>query len=218
MKTKTQVTLLFFSLASLCVSGAQAQFLGGFFSQQKQQRKLMAEQIAQYQIYLSALKTGYHVAETGLNTAHGLKNGTFHLHDAYFNSLAQVNPLIQNDSKGKAIADLNRQTLQLFSDEWTWQQLQKQLSTAELSYFQKVQASIAAKCKLDMAELTEVLSPGKLQLTDAQRLDRLDKIYARMKDKFEFAGSFTGKCRKLATGRQQNKEDHAQLKKLYGIQ
>ncbi|MGF7076215.1 hypothetical protein [Mucilaginibacter sp. 3215] len=217
MKTSIRVTLLFFSLASLCFSGAQAQFPGGFFSQQSRQRKLMAEQIVQYERYLNALKTGYHVAETGLNTAHELKNGTFNLHGAYFNLLAQVNPLIQNNPKGKAIADLNRQTLKLFSDEWTWQQQQLQLSTAELSYFQKVQANIAAKCKLDMDELTEVLTPGKLQLTDAQRLDRLDKVYARMKDKFAFACSFTGKCHKLAARRQQNKQDHTQLKKLYGI-
>ncbi|MBB5396658.1 hypothetical protein [Mucilaginibacter sp. AK015] len=217
MKT-TIKTLLFFSLASLSYSRAQAQFLGGFFSQQSQQRKLMAEQIALYEIYLSAIKTGYHVAETGLNTAHELKNGTFNLHDAYFNSLEQVNPLIQNNPKAKAIADLNAQTLKLFSDEWTWQQRQKLLSAGELAYFQKVQANITARCRLDIEELTDVLTPGKLQLTDAQRLDRLDKIYERMKDKFAFAGSFTGKCRKLATERKNNLRDKDQLKKLYGIQ
>ncbi|PWK72931.1 hypothetical protein LX99_04261 [Mucilaginibacter oryzae] len=212
------INLLIFSLASLGFTQAQAQFLGGFFSQQKQQRKLMAEQIAQYELYLSAIKTGYHVAETGLNAVQELKNGTFNLHEAYFNSLEQVNPLIQSDPKGKTIADLNAQTLKRFSDEWTWQQQQKQLTTSELSYFQKVQANIAAKCQLDINELTDVLTPGRLQLTDAQRLGRLDKIYERMKDKFAFAGSFTGKCRKLATGRKNSRQDKDQLKKLYGIQ
>jgi len=218
MKTSIRFTLLFFSLASLSYENAQAQFLGGFFSQQSEQRKLMAEQIAQYEIYLSAIKTGYHITETGLKTAHELKNGTFNLHDAYFNSLEQVNPVIQNNPKGKAIADLDAQTLKLFSDEFTWQQQQKRLTASELTYFQKVQANIAAKCKLDMGELTDVLTTGKLQLTDAQRLDRLDKIYERMKDKFAFAGSFTSKCRKLANGRKNNRQDKYQLKQLYGIQ
>lgn len=217
MKTLMK-TLLFFPLTSLSFHQAQAQFLGGFFSQQSQQRKLMAQQIAQYEIYLGAIKTGYHITETGLNTAHDLKNGTFSLHSAYINSLDQVNPLIQNSPKGKAIAELNSQTLKLFSDEITWQQHANLLTTTEMSYLQKVRDNLAAKCQLDRNELLQVLTPGKLQLTDAQRLDRLDKLYERMKDKYAFAGSFTTKCRKLALSRKQNQQDNDQLKKLYGVQ
>lgn len=218
MKTSIKAFFLLFLAAPLFYGKAQAQFLGGFFSQQSQQRKLMAEQIAQYEIYLGAIKTGYHVAETGLNTAHDLKNGTFNLHNAYISSLSQVNPLIQNNPKGKAIAGLNDQVLKTLSDELAWQQKEKQLSEKELAYFQKVQANLLSKCQLDMSELTDVLTPGKLQLTDAQRLDRLDKLYDRMKDKYAFAGAFTAKCRKLAESRKQNKQDNAQMKKLYGIQ
>jgi hypothetical protein len=217
MKTVITTILFFFLTSRLCFR-AQAQFLGGFFSQQSQQRKLMAEQIAQYEIYLGALKTAYHVSETGLNTAYDLKNGTFTLHSDYISSLSQVNPVIQNNPQGKAIADLNNQTLKLFSDEINWQQQQKLLTTTELAYLQKVADNLTTKCKLDMDELLQVLTPGKLQLTDAQRLARLDKLYDSMKDKYAFAGSFTSKCRKLALSRKQQTQDKGQLKKLYGIQ
>ncbi|QKJ32832.1 hypothetical protein HQ865_24770 [Mucilaginibacter mali] len=217
MKTMFKTLLIFF-LAGLWCFHAKAQFLGGFFSQQLQQRKIMVAQIAQYELYLGALKTAYHVSETGLNTAHDLKNGTFHLHNAYLSSLEQVNPLIRNSPKGKAIADLNSQTLKLFADEADWQRQQKLLTTTEMTYLQKVRDNLAAKCQLDMDELLLVLTPGKLQLTDAQRLERLDKIYDRMKDKYAFAGSFTAQCRKLALNRKQHRQDNDQLKKLYGIQ
>jgi hypothetical protein len=217
MKTVITTILFFFLTSPLCFR-AQAQFLGGFFSQQKQQRKLMAEQIAQYGIYLSALKTGYHVTESGLKTAHDLKNGTFTLHRDYISSLSQVNPVIQNSPKGKAIADLNNQTVALLPAEISWQQQQRMLTPAEMGYLQKVADNLTAKCKLDMDELLQVLTPGKLQLTDAQRLARLDKLYDSMKDKYAFAGSFTSKCRKLALSRKQQSQDKGQLKKLYGIQ
>lgn len=211
-------TILCFGLASFVCASAKAQFLGGFFSQQSQQRKLMAEQIAEYQTYLGALKTGYHITESGLNTAHNLKNGSFTLNSDYIRSLTQVNPVIQNSPKGKAIADLNSQTLALIATEISWQQAQKILTPTETGYLKRVRDNLAAKCELDMDELLQVLTPGKLQLTDAQRLSRLDKLYDGMKDKYAFAGSFTSKCRKLALSRKQQSQDNGQLKKLYGIQ
>ena len=208
---------LFFLFIGLGLMQAKAQFLGGFFSQQSQKEKLMAAQIADLGIYLHDIKDGYGIAEKGLNTAHELKNGTFGLHAAYFNSLWRVSPAIQSDPKGNAIADLQQQIIHVFSGEISWQQQQRLLQPEELTYLQNVYDNILKACKKDMDELTLVLTSGKLQLTDQQRLERLDHLYDAMKDKYAFAGYFTTKCRKLATGRQQAQREKEQLKKLYGI-
>lgn len=197
---------------------SDAQVLGGFFSQQSDKEKLMVTQIAEYEMYLHALKTGYNITETGLNTARQLKGGTFNLNNAYFNSLAQVNPVVQNNPKGKAIVSLAAKIGNLFATELTWQRQQKQLSAAELAYLQKVQDNLVTKCQADVAETKEVLTPGKLQMTDQERLARLDKLYADMQDKYAFACSFTDKCHTLATSRAQAKNNKIQLKQLYGIQ
>lgn len=210
--------MLFFLFTCLALTQVKAQFLGGFFSQQSTKEKLMAEQIADLEIYQQALKNGYHIAETGLNKAHDLKNGTFGLHTAYFNSLEQVSPAVSGDPKGKAILDLQQQIISVFTTEINWQQKEKLLQANELAYLQSVYDNLLKECKKDVDELTLVLTPGKIQLTDQQRLDRLDRLYAGMKDKYAFAGNFTAKCRKLALGRQQDKQEKEQLKKLYGIQ
>lgn len=211
-------TALCFSLTSFGCYSANAQLTGGFFSQQSQQRNLMAAQVAAYETYLGALKTGYRITKTGLNTAHDLKNGTFSLHSNYISSLSQINPVIQNSPKGKAIADLNNQAVALLTAEIAWQRQQKILTLTEMDYLQRVSDNLAVKCKLDMEELLQALTPGKLQLNDAQRLARLDKLYESMKDKYAFAASFTSKCRKLALSRKLHTLDYGQLKKLYGIQ
>lgn len=204
--------LLLFSVS------AQAQFLGGFFSQQKQKKQLMAEQVAGLQLYLGAIRSGYHIAETGLTAANQLKNGTFGLHTAYFTSLEQVNPVIQNNPKGKAIADLNTQVNAQFNAEMRWQKQQGHLSAAEMANLQQVAAHLQKLSAADMAELTDILTPGKLRLTDEQRLQRLDQLYADMKDKAAFTASFTGKCRQLALSRKKAQADRETLRKLYGIQ
>jgi hypothetical protein len=215
---KHLLTFLIFSLAAFTARQAKAQFPGGFFNQQSTKEKLMAEQVAGYQVYLSAIKTGYNIAGKGLTTAHDLKNGTFVLHTDYINSLKQVASAIRKDPKAGAVDSLYQQIRALFASGKQWQARQRLLSATELQYFNKVNASLLAQSKTDMDELGEVLTPGKLQLTDAQRLDRLDKLYERMKDKYVFAGYFTGKCRRLALNRQKQQKDGEQIRKLYGIQ
>ena len=195
---------------------AQAQFLGGFFSQQSHKEQLMTAQIAALQLYLSELKSGYHIAETGLNNAHEMKNGTFSLHAAYFNSLEQVNPAIQNNPKAKAIATMGQQIVTCFDQEIAFQQKQQVLTPPEQNYLKQVYHSLLQRCRADLSELSDVLTPGKLQLTDQQRLEQLDRIYAAMQDKLAFSGAFTAKCHKLALSRQQSAKDRGTLKTLYG--
>jgi hypothetical protein len=210
-------TVLWLLLLLVSVT-AQAQFLGGFFSQQGQKKKLMAEQVAGLQVYLGAISSGYHIAAAGLTTAQQLKNGTFSLHTAYFNSLEQVKPVIQHDPKGIAIAELCQQLNGQFAGELRWQKQAGQLSAAELANLQNVAANVQKLAAADMTELADVLTPGKLQLTDEQRLQRLDHLYAAMKDKAAFAASFTAKCRQLALSRKRAQADRETLRKLYGIQ
>ncbi|MFB0497433.1 hypothetical protein ABID99_003670 [Mucilaginibacter sp. OAE612] len=217
-KPARSAAVLIFSLASPGIMQAKAQFLGGFFSQQATKKKLMTEQVAGYQLYLSAIKTGYTIAGKGLTVAHDLKNSTFSLHTAYFNALQQVAPVVKNDPKGRATDSLYRHIRSLFANEKQWQAKQNLLTLTELRYLDKVSAGLLAKCKTDMDELTDVLTPGRLQLSDAERLSRLDQLYARMKDKQAFATYFSNKCRKLALNRQKQQKDRAQMKKLYGIQ
>jgi hypothetical protein len=208
---------IIFLFSTLVLIQAKAQFLGGLFSQQATKRKVMLEQIAGMQIYLGALKNGYRIADKGLNTAQQLKNGTFDLHTAYFSSLQKVNPVVANNPKGKAIAKLQQQVTGLFMAEIRWQKKEKLLNASEMSYLQKVSENLLNQVKLDIEELEQVLVPGKLELTDQERLDRIDHLYANTKDKYAFAGYFTSKCRALAASRKQAQREKQQIKKWYGI-
>jgi hypothetical protein len=210
--------LLFFFLNSLVFLQTHAQGTGGFFNQQSSQAKLMLAQILGYQTYLQEIKSGYHIVGQGLQIADDRKGGTFSLHSAYFSSLQQVNPVIASNPKGKAIGELYQQVITLFHHEITWQQQQKILAANEIGYIQKVSQNLQKKCEADMDELLQVLTPGKLQLTDHERLERLSHLYAVMQDKQAFAAYFTTQCRKLASDRRKSRQENDQLKKLYGIQ
>lgn len=204
-------------LTGLALTNTFAQGTGGFFNQQSSKIKLMLAQIAGYETFLHSLKSGYQITENGLNTMHEMKGGTYSLHTAYFTSLEQVSPAVQSDPKGKAMAGMQQQINTVFSNELSWQQQQKILAAPEINYIQQVYQSLMKKCQQDMSDLTQVLTPGKLQMTDHQRLERIDKLYVSMQDKLAFAQSFTTKCRQMANDRQRAKKNNDQLKALYGI-
>jgi hypothetical protein len=205
-------------LTGLALTHIFAQGTGGFFNQQSSKMKLMLAQIAGYETFLNSLKNGYKITENGLNAVHELKGGTYNLHAAYFNSLQEVNPVVQANPKGKAIVGIQQQISQFFTNEISWEQQQKVLTGAEINYINQVYGNIVKKCQEDMNGLMQVLTPGKLQLTDHQRLERIDQLYATTLDKLAFSQSFTNKCRQMANDRQRAKKNNNQLKTLYGIQ
>ncbi len=204
---------IFIPLLALVIP-VQAQ---GIFNQQASKRKVIMEQIVGLEIYARALEKGYNITKDGLSGAHDLKNGTFELHADYIQSLSQVNPAVTSNPKVKAITALQQQIIRVFDAEADWQKKQQALSAAELSNLQKVYVNLLAAGRSDLQELELVITPGKLQLTDEQRLERIDKLYADMADRYNFACTYTRQCRQVATRRIREQQENGQLKQLYGI-
>ncbi|MCJ8208111.1 hypothetical protein MUY27_00230 [Mucilaginibacter sp. RS28] len=211
MKKQCTFIITFLSL----YASAHAQ---GIFNQQSSRRKIMAEQIAGIELYATALKKGYDLSRQGLTTAHDLKNGTFGLHTDYVDSLKMVSATVRNNPKANAIAEIAAKITALFTAEIRWQQAQKQLTPDELNSLKRVADNMQVEGRTDVNELSQLLTSGLLQLTDAQRLDRIDKLYADMNDKYNFTCSYTTKARRLAKARAADKQDRGDLQKLYGIQ
>jgi flagellar motility protein MotE (MotC chaperone) len=209
-------TLLFLFI-SLTIMQAKAQIPGGIFSQQAKKEKLLTAQIAELNIQNYLLGRGYHIKDSGLTTVHAFKDQSFELHANYFTSLEQVNPEVAKNAKVAEIYNLQKRMTGTFKKELDWQQREHQLSQKEMAYFGQVYNHLLAESQKDLNELTDLLTKGKLQLTDQQRLARVDQLYSGMKDKNSFAGYFTGKCRKLAMSRKQGSKEKLEVKKLYGI-
>lgn len=196
--------------------GAEAQGIGALFHQQARKKKLMIAQVAAITLYRGQQGKGYAIAGDGLATAQRQQDKELAAHGIYYQSLGQVNAAIGADEKKKDILDLQLKIAAAFRAELSWQQSHAGLRSDELVYLQKVADGMKAKCQSDMAGMQALTTPGMLRLKDAERLDRLDKMLASMKDKFAFTLSFTGRCRRLATVRQRQKAEQQQLQKLYG--
>lgn len=141
------------------------------------------------------------------------KNGEFGLHQEYYNSLSQVNPLVKNSADLTSIQTEEQTIISQFNalNNLTG------LSVQEQAYIQSVGQNLAAECNKDLDELQVVLTPGKLVMSDDERIKRINKVSASIKDKYVFACTFCTRVKVLVAQRNQEGDSNAALQKLYGI-
>jgi len=215
MKT---INITHFSIAlltALTLSASAQSGTGGFFNQQQSKFRIMLQQIVSLQQQYFTLKKGYNSAATGLNKAKELKNGTFSLHGDYYASLYQVSAAVRNNPKVKEITVLQEQVIGLFDAAIAWQKEKQLVSGDEINYFKSVYSKLLEDCKKSLEELRLAVSPGEMQMTDAQRLAKIDQLYRHTQAQYAFVSDFTGQAYTLANNRADGDADERTLMNLY---
>ncbi len=192
----------------LISSGASAQSFSfsDLFGQSKKQLNYYQQQIAAYNAFESELKQGYNVVQHGLSGIAAINTAELNAHSAYYNSLRQPSATVKNSSQVQDILNWQTQISTLFSQPFA-------LTTDEQTYVGAVKSNLLNSCNADLAELQNVIGTN-LQMTDDQRLQRLNKLHAGMQDKYLFACHFCNSLKTLIIQRQQAINDDQTLEKL----
>jgi len=204
----------FLGLALLLFVGTSAfgQTWGEIFNQKKTQKKYLLEQLVALKMYAGYLKKGYDIVGSGIGTVRDIKNGEFSLHTTFFSSLKSVNPTIRKNAKVSSIIFLQVSIEKAFkglgnSDE---------LKLSDNQYILGVKDRVTDDCLDDLEELLLVITSGRLEMSDDERIERLDGIYERMQDKAAFVQSFTGEVNLLIQQRKNEQKSINHLRELYG--
>jgi len=185
---KIILLLLITILSHLAVN---AQNAAEWFNQKQTQKKYLLQQIAALQIYISYAKKGYNIASKGIATVRNIKKGDFNLHRDFFSSLKNVNPKI---SKYVKVADIVAYQLRIIKQiKQTLQGIRetKQFTNEELDYCKQVFDNLLNECAKTIDELIMVITSGKLEMRDDERLRRIDNLYTDIQDKYSFCSSFS---------------------------
>jgi hypothetical protein len=177
---------------------------GGIFNQNQQMTRNLVIQIGLFQTYLGYLKKGYDIVNKGVSLVRDIKDGEFSLHKDYFSSLKNVNPKIKNYSKVAEIISLQLSILDQYHKTFSKVKSSKLFGERELKYFSSVYSNLLDETAKSLDELILLTTSGNLELTDDERIGRLDKLYEDMKEKHSFIQHFNDKVRGL--GFQRNRE------------
>jgi hypothetical protein len=196
---------------------ARSQGVISFFNQQDTKKKRMAEQVVLLETYLAEVKKGYTDTKNGLKTIHDLKNGAMDLNKGYISSLSAISPAISGNPKIAQIKRYGAEIQALWSSEIAYQPKSSVLTASEMNYVIEVDRHLKYELTNDLEQLDDLIMPGKLQMTDNERIAAIDGIYSSVKDKYAFSVDFTSKLHQMALGRLEERRSRNVLKELYKI-
>jgi hypothetical protein len=205
------VITVVFSFCLLTTKVATAQV------QEMQQLILDIEKLTQLKGILSDMKTGYQIYQQGYGSISQLSKGNFDLHSVYLNGLLSINPTVKNYGR---VAEIVTQQVSLISEyKSAYKQFQQSgsFSVSELNYMSSVYTQLVSQSLQNLDDLTNVLTAGKLRMSDDERMRAIDRIFASSSDKLQFLRHFNRQGVLLNIQRSKDVGDTRTMKQLYGI-
>lgn len=203
------IMVFFFCLVSTKVASAQVQ--------EMQQLILDIEKLTQLKGILTDMKTGYQIYQQGYGSISQLSKGNFDLHSVYLNGLLSINPTVKNYGR---VAEIITQQVSLISEyKSAYKKFQQSgsFSVSELNYMSNVYTQLVNQSLQNLDDLTNVLTAGKLRMSDDERMRAIDRIYASSSDKLQFLRHFNRQGVLLNIQRSKDVGDTRTMKQLYGI-
>lgn len=210
---KAKVFCLVSCLLILVSAEGKAQTFAEWFSQGKTQLKYLVQQITALEAFESSTRQCYNMLHSEWTTIGNFKNGEFGLHQSYNTSLSQVNPAVKNSVN---VADIQSEQQSIISQFNVIGNLNG-LTAKEQSYVSLVTQNIRNACNADLEELQKVLSNGQFQMSDDERIRRINQLTGAIKDKYLFTCHFTAQVKILALQRTQENNQLQTERGLYGV-
>jgi hypothetical protein len=184
-------------------------------TQDLQQLILDIEKLTQFKAILSDMKTGYTLLTQGYNQVKDLSQGNFNLHSAFLNSLMAVSPEVRKYGR---IADIIANQASIVAEyKATLKQARASgdFSAQEIIYMNQVFSDLLTQSVNNLTNLANVITAGTLRMSDAERLQAIDHIYADTQNKLVFLRDFDNQVAIMAVQRQKEQNDVQTLQKLY---
>jgi hypothetical protein len=203
---------------SICVVSTNflnAQTFNEWFKQKETQIKYLLEQIAALRAYGEVINKGYDIAHSGLTAIFNSKDGDFKQHSDYFLSLWMVKTSIKSYSK---VVSILRMETEIEKTNRAMNSFVTELLNAkERNYIKAVYSNLFNECVGLVGELKMVVSDNQLQLKDDERIERVDKIYLQMLDRYQFSNYFSNGIKLLVLNQLKEKNEINKLSTLYSL-
>lgn len=196
---------------------ADAQTFKEWFRQKKTQREYLLNQIAALHVYSGYLKRGYNIVKDGTDAISDFTGGEFGLHRNYFSRLKEVDPELLRSGKVESTirlhSEMERQRVE------TRRQINRSdyIATDEKRYLGKLIDGLAHDADNELEELLMVIHSDRLELTDDERIKRIDGIYRRSQELYALHQNTLPMAIGLMESRQREASEIELLRKMYEV-
>jgi hypothetical protein len=208
-----KIVFLITLASALLPGGAAAQTWDEFFSQKEKQHDYDMDQLIVLGVnWAKAMNTLIAVGD-GLGTINNIAEGNFNLSRDFFGHLNNVSPEIANSAKVADIIMFQYYITRDMGRVWTFCAGNTNFTAQEIRYVEKVHANFLVLTDANISELMRIIAPGERTMTDAERMQQIDRIYEEMCEEQAFVKSFSDDVYGLSRERQ--KETNSISNRIY---
>lgn len=181
---------IFLWLVVLMAGQADGQVLGGIFSQGATELKEYAQQIATLTLMIGRLEKGYQIIEGGEDSIGGAAGGEYALHQAYFVSLAAVNPAVSRMSQVGEILTMESAMVSGMGAAVKRWQASGMVTSEEMGVVGQVYTEMVAAGGQIAGELKDVLADREWVMGDGERMSRVIQLRTTLAEFSALVGAF----------------------------
>jgi len=163
------------------------------------------------------MKKGYEILSGGYNTIKNISEGNFSLHKAFLDGLMEVSPAVRNYRRVADITNYQIILVKEYRKAYERFRQDNNFNADELAYLGRVYDNLFKESLRNLDELLTVITAGKARMSDDERLQAIDRIYADMQDKLMFLRHFNNNTTILAVQRAKERNDAQTIRKIYGL-
>ena len=178
---------------------------------------LNVEKLAQFEHILSDMKKGYEILSGGYNTIKDLSQGNFSLHKTFLDALMEVSPTVKNYKRVADIINYEVILIKEYKSAFNRFKRDNNFNEQELAYLGRVYKNLFKQSLDNLDDLVTIITANQLRMSDDERLEAIDRIFADMQDKLLFLRHFNNNTTVLALQRAKEKNDAGTMRLIYGI-
>ena len=175
------------------------------------------QKLAVLKANLNEMYKGYNVLAQGYENIKNINVSNFNLHKNFLDGLLLVSPVVKQYKKVADIISAQQQLVSEYATAFKTLRSSGYMNADELNYMGTVYNNLFKTSLKDLDALTAVLTEGTMRMSDAERLQAIDKIHESIMDKLSFLKQFDQTNTLLAVQRAKEHNDIATLQSLYGI-
>lgn len=139
------------------------------------------------------------------------------LYDGYYKELWQVKSIIAYYERIKDITTKQAALVSQYNKAWNLLKQDKHFNAEELTYMQSVYSGILQESVKNLDEILVVINSFKTQMSDAKRLELIDKAADRVDTNCSDLKQFNDQNYLLSIQRARDENEVSTLKRFYGI-
>ena len=167
---------------------------------------------------LGDMYQGYEIVDKGYTNIRNIAEGNFNLHKTFLDALLAVSPAVANYARVVEIINTEKAIIAEYKAGSQRFNADGHFTSQELSYIGNTYTALVQQSEKEIDELVMVVTADQLRMSDAERMQAIDRVYADVTGQLGFLRRFDNATSVQAIQRLRESNDIITLKSIYGIQ